>query len=106
MNDVKTGLTRREKFEAQQRRRSLLIAATSTVLVVAAIVVLVPLAPGWEKVQKSFFNGEVLAKSFPKLLDAFLVNIMMPWQGMRNLRRCFPCEFSGPLLRMFFVAFP
>jgi len=77
MKDVKTGLTRREKFEAQQRRRSLLIAATSTVLVVAAIVVLVPLAPGWEKVQKSFFNGEVLAKSFPKLLDAFLVNIMI-----------------------------
>ena len=71
------GMTRRERYEAQQRRRSLIIAATSTALVVAAIVILVPMTPGWEKVQKSFFNGEVLAKSFPKLLDAFKVNIMI-----------------------------
>ena len=77
MAQTKAGLTRREQYEAQQRRRSLIIAATSTVVVVAAIVILVPLAPGWEKVQKSFFNGEVLAKSFPKLLDAFLVNVMI-----------------------------
>ena len=72
-----TGLTRRERYERQQRRRALLIAAASTTIVVVALVVLVPLAPGWEKVQKSFFNGAVLAKSFPKLLDAFLINIMI-----------------------------
>jgi len=35
------------------------------------------MTPGWEKVQKSFFNGAVLAKSFPKLLDAFKINIMI-----------------------------
>ena len=35
------------------------------------------MAPGWEKVQKSFFNGAVLTKTFPKLLDAFRVNIMI-----------------------------
>ena len=70
-------MTRRERFEADQRRRSLIIAATSTVFVIAAIVILVPLAPGWEKVQKSFFDGEVLAKSFPKLLDAFKINVMI-----------------------------
>ena len=44
---------------------------------VVAIVLLVPLAPGWEKVQKSFFNGAVLAQTFPKLLEAFLVNVMI-----------------------------
>src|SRR5210317_746593 len=71
------GMTRRERFEAHQRRRSLIIAATSTIAVLVALIVLVPLAPGWEKVQKSFFNGEVLAKSFPKLLDAFMVNVMI-----------------------------
>lgn len=71
------GLTRREEYEAKQRRRSLIIAATSTLLVALAIYILVPMTPGWEKVQKSFFNGEVLAKSFPKLLDAFLINIMI-----------------------------
>jgi len=70
-------MTRREQYEAQQRRRSLVIAATSTAIVVAAIVVLVPMAPGWEKVQQSFFSGEVLVKTFPKLLDAFLVNVMI-----------------------------
>jgi len=71
------GMTRRARYEAQQRRRSLLIAAASTVFVIVAIVVLVPMTPGWEKVQKSFFNGAVLAKSFPKLLDAFKINIMI-----------------------------
>ncbi len=71
------GMTRRERYEQAQRRRSLVIAATSTVLVVAAIVLLVPMAPGWEKVQKSFFNWGVFAKSFPKLLDAFKINVMI-----------------------------
>ena len=78
MRDPKAaGMTRRARYEAQQRRRATLIAAASTTIVVAALVILVPMAPGWEKVQKSFFNGAVLAKSFPKLLDAFKVNIMI-----------------------------
>ncbi len=78
MNGSKTaGLTRRERYEAQQRRRSLVVAATSTVIVVVALIVLVPLAPGWEKVQKSFFNGDVLIKTFPKLLEAFRINVMI-----------------------------
>ncbi|MGC1495749.1 MAG: amino acid ABC transporter permease [Sulfitobacter sp.] len=75
--DKAAGLTRREQYERQQRRRSTLIAAASTIIVLVALVVLVPLAPGWEKVQKSFFNGAVLAKSFPKLLDAFKINLMI-----------------------------
>ena len=71
------GQTRRQAYESRQRRRSVIVAASSTVLVVLALVLLVPLTPGWEKVQKSFFNGAVLAKSFPKLLDAFKINIMI-----------------------------
>ncbi|MDE0765377.1 MAG: amino acid ABC transporter permease [Amylibacter sp.] len=50
----------------------MLIAGGSTALVVLAIVMLVPLAPGWEGVKASFFSGEVFAKTFPKLLKAFL----------------------------------
>jgi len=69
--------TRREIYEAERRHRSLAVAAASTAVVVLALIVLVPLAPGWEKVQKSFFNGAVLAKSFPRLLDAFKVNVMI-----------------------------
>ena len=70
-------MTRREHYEQQQRRRSLIIAAISTIFVIVAIIIFVPMTPGWEKVQKSFFNGAVLAKTFPKLLDAFTVNIMI-----------------------------
>ena len=75
--DKAAGMTRREHYEHQQRRRSLIIAAISTIFVVAAIIIFVPMTPGWEKVQKSFFNATVLAKTFPKLLDAFKVNIMI-----------------------------
>ena len=71
------GMTRRARYEAQQRKRSLIIAATSTVVVVACLYIFVPMSPGWEKVQRSFFNGKVLADTFPKLLDAFKVNIMI-----------------------------
>ncbi|MGB1327193.1 MAG: amino acid ABC transporter permease [Paracoccaceae bacterium] len=69
--------TRREIYEAERRRRSLAVAAASTAVVVLALIMLVPLTPGWEKVQKSFFNGAVLAKTFPRLLDAFKVNVMI-----------------------------
>jgi polar amino acid transport system permease protein len=71
----RTGLSRRKLLEARQRRRSIAIAAVSTALVVAAVVILVPLAPGWEKVRFSFFNGEILVETFPRLLEAFLIDI-------------------------------
>lgn len=70
-------LTRRTLFEQRQRRRSIVIATTSTVLVLVALIVLVPMTPGWEKVQKSFFNGPVLIKTFPKLIEAFKLNVMI-----------------------------
>jgi polar amino acid transport system permease protein len=78
MTDTKAaGMTRRAVFEQRQRRRSIVIATTSTLLVLAALIVLVPMTPGWEKVQRSFFNGPVLLKTFPKLIDAFKLNIMI-----------------------------
>jgi polar amino acid transport system permease protein len=43
--------------------------------VVAAIVIVVPRLPGWEKVQRSFFNGRILRDVFPKLLSAFVLNL-------------------------------
>ncbi|MBT6834235.1 MAG: amino acid ABC transporter permease [Rhodobacterales bacterium] len=76
-NDKAAGMPRREHYEQQQRRKSLIIAAISTIFVVVAVIIFVPMTPGWEKVQKSFFNATVLAKTFPKLLDAFKVNIMI-----------------------------
>ena len=76
-NHKAAGLTRREQYEQKQRRRSILVAALSTIFVVVAIVIFVPMTPGWEKVQKSFFNGVVLSKTFPKLLNAFTINVMI-----------------------------
>ena len=69
--------TRREAYEAGVRRRANRIALISTVSVVLAIVLLVPLAPGWEAVQRAFFNGRVFAATFVGLLDAFLLNLMI-----------------------------
>ena len=78
MSDAKAaGMTRRELFEQRQKRRSILIAATSTLLVLVAVVVFIPMTPGWEKVQKSFFNVAVLTKTLPKLIDAFQLNVMI-----------------------------
>lgn len=67
--------TRRQVFEDRLRRRSLVIAGTSTAIVLLALILLVPLAPGWAKVQASFFNREVFAKTFPGLLDAFVLDV-------------------------------
>jgi len=69
------GLTRRQAYEHRLRRRSLFLAGGSTVAVILALVVLVPLAPGWARVKSSFFNAEVFAETFPKLLNAFLLDV-------------------------------
>jgi polar amino acid transport system permease protein len=67
--------TRRAQYEARQRRRSNTIAGVSTFLVLALVVVLVPLAPGWQAVKASFFNGEVFMRTFPGLLQAFVLDV-------------------------------
>jgi polar amino acid transport system permease protein len=67
----------REMRERRLQRRSLAIAALSTLAVLAALVILVPLAPGWDKVKAAFFNWDILVKTFPKLLNAFLIDIMI-----------------------------
>ena len=67
--------TRRQIYEAKVRRRSNTIAALSTLAVLAALILLIPLAPGWEAVKKSFFNAEVFARTFPGLLEAFLLDV-------------------------------
>lgn len=69
--------TRRQAYERRQRRTSLLIATASTVIVVTAIIVLVPLAPRWDRVKKSFFDGEIFADSFPRLISAFWLDIQI-----------------------------
>ena len=38
---------------------------------------LVPRMPRWDRVKASFFDGELLAASFPRLLDAFVLDVMI-----------------------------
>ncbi len=69
------GATRRQLYERRQRRRSVIVAASSTAVVIAALVVLVPKAPRWDRVKASFFDGAQFRDSFPRLLDAFVLDI-------------------------------
>ena len=71
------GVTRRQAFERRQKRRSVLIALTSTVIVIGLVVALIPQTPGWYKVKRSFFNGEVFNDTFSKLLSAFVKDIQI-----------------------------
>lgn len=68
-------LSRRAAYERTRQRRSLAVATASSLVVVAAIVILVPRMPRWDRVRESFFSGERFADSFPRLLDAFVLDI-------------------------------
>ena len=77
MAQVAAGFTKAARLEREKRlrRRATLIAVTSTLAVILTVVILVPMAPGWEKVQRSFFNWEIFQKTFPKLVRAFLLDV-------------------------------
>lgn len=68
-------LTRRAAYERAQRRRSVIIATVSTIVVVAALIALVPRAPRWPRVRQAFFDGDVFTDSFPRLVEAFWLDV-------------------------------
>lgn len=68
-------LSTRQIYARRVKRRSTLIAIVSTLAVVGLLCFLIPLSPGWEAVKKSFFDGEIFLKSFPALLQAFLIDV-------------------------------
>ena len=83
--------SRREVYESRQRLISSLIAAASTVVVIGLIVLLVPRLSGWPKVRRSFFNWPRFKDSFPRLLDAFVLDIkIFAWSA--------PCILAVGLL--------
>lgn len=69
--------TRRELYERARRRRSVAIATVSTLVVVNALIVLIPKAPGWDRVRKAFFDGQVFTDTFPGLVDAFWLDVQI-----------------------------
>ncbi len=70
-----SAINRRAAYEKTRKRRSIAVAAVSSLIVVTAIVLLVPQMPRWDRVRTSFFNGEVFRDSFPRLLDAFVLDV-------------------------------
>ncbi|MFM8869972.1 MAG: ABC transporter permease subunit, partial [Actinomycetota bacterium] len=104
---------RRADFERRQRRRSLTIATTSTIIVLVALIVLIPRMPRWDRVRASFFDFDQFQSSFPRLLEAFVLDVkIFLWSVpliftvaltvalLRNSRS--PALFP---LRMFTIAF-
>lgn len=57
------------------RGRGVLVATVSTIVVFAGLGFLLVNAPGWALVQRTFFDAEVFAESFPDTARAFLVNV-------------------------------
>lgn len=68
-------INRRVAYEKSRKRRSIAVAAVSSLIVVTAIVIFIPRMPRWDRVRTSFFNGDVFKDSFPRLLDAFVLDV-------------------------------
>ncbi len=65
----------RRTFRRRASRRSGLIALVATVVFAAVAGWLVVSSPNWETVQRTFFNLEIAADSFPRILEGLWLNI-------------------------------
>lgn len=74
---VPPDLAPRRRRERRYSRRSLAIAAVSTIVFFGLLAVIVVNAPGWERVQRSFFDWENFAESAPNIIRRFEVNIRL-----------------------------
>jgi polar amino acid transport system permease protein len=55
--------------------RALVIALASTAVVFTALGFAIVESPGWNEVQRTFFDGHEFASSFPDVASAFLLNV-------------------------------
>jgi polar amino acid transport system permease protein len=67
----------RRRRPARVSWRSLAIAFASTVVFFGIIGVVAVNSPGWERVQRSFFDGENFARSAPGIIARFEVNVRL-----------------------------
>jgi polar amino acid transport system permease protein len=67
----------RRRVPPREAVRSTLIALASTIVVFGAIAAVVTNSPNWPDVQRSFFDGEIFARSLPKVIDAFGTNVAL-----------------------------
>jgi polar amino acid transport system permease protein len=57
--------------------RAVAVAVVSTLVVFTAIAVVVVNAPGWPQVQRSFLDAENFARSWPRIVQGFWVNVRL-----------------------------
>ena len=67
----------RRDLRRRQRRRSVLLASATTVVVLGLAVFGLVTAPGWPRVQQTFFSWEDARRSFPAILDGIWLNIRL-----------------------------
>jgi polar amino acid transport system permease protein len=65
----------RRAFRRRQSTRSVLIGAASTVVFAVVAWFAIVNAPGWDRVQQSFFDPEVALAAIPRVFEGFLLNI-------------------------------
>jgi polar amino acid transport system permease protein len=57
--------------------RGVAIAVVSTVVFFSLVVVLVLTSSGWPEIRQAFFDGEIFAEAFPKIVDRFALNVFI-----------------------------
>jgi polar amino acid transport system permease protein len=65
----------REAARRRAARRSIYIAALSTLVVSIILIAGVTTAPGWPRVQASFFSWDYAVKALPSVLNGLLLNL-------------------------------
>ena len=65
----------RQAFRKRQGMRSVLISIVSTLVLAALVAITLHFAPGWPRVQETFFSPHYFAESFPKVLDGLWLNV-------------------------------
>ncbi|MFY1636910.1 amino acid ABC transporter permease [Solwaraspora sp. WMMB335] len=68
---------RRQAYRRRQSVRSVLVAAASTALVGTVGIVAVANAPGWPRVQRSFFDPAVALDALPAVLGGLWLNVRL-----------------------------
>jgi polar amino acid transport system permease protein len=57
--------------------KSVTIAVVSTIVFLVAAALVVVNSPGWDEVRRFFFDGERFRESFPRIAEAFLINVKL-----------------------------
>ncbi|MFI6297861.1 amino acid ABC transporter permease [Nonomuraea sp. NPDC050790] len=65
----------RERVRKSRARRSVSVATGSTIILLLLVAGVVVNAPGWPRVQETFFNPEHFMRALPDVAEAFLLNV-------------------------------